>query len=172
MDVTLQFSKRALQEQSLLELSGELSTARLVEEIQEVESVSVATVHGAVEWTGKVAALTGTAHADAVCTCCRCLQSFPQRLEAAFDEEYSWSKDSLDDPDVVFVHQDVVVIDNVVEESLFLSVPPFPVCQEECRGLCTVCGGNLNDAECGCDRTVVDPRFEALKDLLSKADSE
>jgi uncharacterized protein len=51
----------------------------------------------------------------------------------------------------------------VVREQLILGLPPYPVCQEGCKGLCSVCGTNLNDRECGCERKVPDPRWAGLE---------
>jgi uncharacterized protein len=52
-----------------------------------------------------------------------------------------------------------------VREQILLSVPPPPLCREDCKGLCPQCGKDLNEGECGCDRTVLDPRWAALKGI-------
>ncbi|HSN89588.1 MAG TPA: DUF177 domain-containing protein [Anaeromyxobacteraceae bacterium] len=59
----------------------------------------------------------------------------------------------------------VVDLDPILREQLILALPGYPVCGETCRGLCTVCGTNLNERDCGCERKVPDPRWAALKDL-------
>jgi uncharacterized protein len=56
----------------------------------------------------------------------------------------------------------VIDLDPLVQEQLLLSLPAYPVCQEECKGLCAVCGQNLNEKDCGCDRHVPDPRWAGL----------
>ncbi len=53
-------------------------------------------------------------------------------------------------------------------EALALEVPMKPVCREECRGLCPVCGTNLNKNTCGCEAQRADPRFLSLKKLLEE----
>lgn len=62
-------------------------------------------------------------------------------------------------------HGKVIDLDPLVREQLVLSLPAYPVCREDCKGLCTVCGANLNERECGCDRHVPDPRWAGLKNL-------
>jgi uncharacterized protein len=52
-----------------------------------------------------------------------------------------------------------------IREQILLSVPPSPLCSEDCKGLCPKCGKDLNEGECGCDRTVLDPRWGALKGI-------
>ena len=57
----------------------------------------------------------------------------------------------------------VIDLDPVVREQLLLALPSYPVCQENCKGLWPVCGTNLNERDCGCDRRVPDPRWAALE---------
>ena len=52
-----------------------------------------------------------------------------------------------------------------VREQILLALPPAPLCREDCKGLCPTCGKDLNEGECGCDRTAHDPRWDALKAL-------
>jgi uncharacterized protein len=59
----------------------------------------------------------------------------------------------------------VIDLDPIVREQILLALPGYPVCQESCKGLCTVCGGNQNERECGCDRHVPDPRWAGLKNV-------
>ena len=44
------------------------------------------------------------------------------------------------------------------------------LCSESCKGLCVVCGTNLNVSECDCDTEEIDPRLEMFKKLLNKYD--
>ena len=59
----------------------------------------------------------------------------------------------------------VIDLDPLVREQLILALPRYPVCKDDCKGLCPVCGANLNDRECGCDRHVPDPRWAGLKNV-------
>ncbi len=56
-------------------------------------------------------------------------------------------------------------LEPIVREQILLALPGYPVCEESCKGLCPVCGANLNDRECGCDRHVPDPRWAGLKNV-------
>jgi DUF177 domain-containing protein len=58
-----------------------------------------------------------------------------------------------------------VDLDPILREQILLALPSYPVCKESCKGLCPVCGANLNDRECGCDRHVPDPRWAGLKNV-------
>lgn len=59
----------------------------------------------------------------------------------------------------------VIDLDPILREQILLALPGYPVCKDECKGLCPVCGANLNDRECGCDRHVPDPRWAGLKNV-------
>ncbi len=60
---------------------------------------------------------------------------------------------------------EVVDLQPLLRDQLILSVPFAPLCDDACRGLCSVCGANLNESECGCEREVLDPRLAALKNI-------
>ena len=53
----------------------------------------------------------------------------------------------------------------ILREQLLLALPMVLLCREECQGLCSVCGADLNKGECGCDRKPADPRWAALKNI-------
>jgi uncharacterized protein len=53
----------------------------------------------------------------------------------------------------------------LVREQVLLALPMSLLCREACKGLCTVCGMDLNETECGCERKPPDPRWAALKDI-------
>ena len=62
-------------------------------------------------------------------------------------------------------------VDQLVGNELTLNLPMAVLCSDDCKGLCPVCGQNLNIKDCGCDTTYIDPRFESLRSLL-KFDEE
>jgi uncharacterized protein len=66
----------------------------------------------------------------------------------------------------------VIDLDPMLREQLLLALPGYPVCQDDCKGLCTVCGSNLNERDCGCDRRVPDPRWAGLEKLKQKPKEE
>jgi len=52
-----------------------------------------------------------------------------------------------------------------LQEQVVLSIPYRTVCRNGCKGLCSKCGADLNQGDCGCREVDGDPRFEALKHL-------
>ena len=64
--------------------------------------------------------------------------------------------------------EDKIDLGEVVREQLYLALPMKPLCQEDCKGLCPVCGGNRNREACTCQQEWVDPRMAALKEWKSR----
>ncbi len=62
----------------------------------------------------------------------------------------------------------VIDLDPFVREQVVLSLPGYPLCMEACKGLCPLCGANLNESECGCDRKPPDPRWAEIEKLRKK----
>jgi DUF177 domain-containing protein len=52
-----------------------------------------------------------------------------------------------------------------LREQILLAVPPAPVCDDACKGLCPTCGKDLNAGDCGCEKTAIDPRWARLKSI-------
>jgi uncharacterized protein len=55
--------------------------------------------------------------------------------------------------------------DPIVREQVLLALPMHALCRDDCKGLCGMCGQNLNEATCGCDAKGIDPRLMALKNI-------
>jgi uncharacterized metal-binding protein YceD (DUF177 family) len=53
-----------------------------------------------------------------------------------------------------------------LREELRLALPEFPECRDGCRGLCPMCGSDLNETECDCSRKEPDPRWGVLRELV------
>lgn len=56
-------------------------------------------------------------------------------------------------------------VDELIREDVLLSLPAKILCREDCKGICPMCGCNLNEKQCDC-KMPVDPRLEALKQFL------
>ncbi|MBX5481679.1 MAG: DUF177 domain-containing protein [Myxococcaceae bacterium] len=72
---------------------------------------------------------------------------------------------SLDEAEQDTFDGKVIDLDPIIREQILLALPMSAVCRDDCAGLCTVCGQNLNEKRCGCDTKVIDPRLGALKDI-------
>ena len=57
--------------------------------------------------------------------------------------------------------------DVLLNNEILILWPMKVLCHESCKGICPMCGRNLNDGECGCDRFVPDPRMAKIKDIFN-----
>ncbi len=71
-----------------------------------------------------------------------------------------------EDMSVGFYRDDQIDMNKMVWEQIYLALPMKPLCKEDCRGLCSQCGTNLNLSKCNCEKDLVDPRLATLKTLL------
>ncbi|HEY0882212.1 MAG TPA: DUF177 domain-containing protein [Archangium sp.] len=75
----------------------------------------------------------------------------------------------LDEIDAEPFDGKTIDLDPVVREQVLLALPVSVVCKEDCRGLCPVCGQDLNVQDCGHGKVKeVDVRLAKLKDIKLK----
>lgn len=72
---------------------------------------------------------------------------------------------SEDDLDLYPYDGEEVDLAPLFRDQVVLAVPFAPLCDDACKGLCPVCGTDLNTTSCACDKVPVDPRWSALKNL-------
>lgn len=99
--------------------------------------------------------------------CDRCLM----QSERGFQQEFTHTvvadleDEALDD--VFLTAPDgVLALDEIAGADLQLSLPQVFLCKEDCKGLCPVCGADLNTKNCGCKTNLGDSRMAVLKTLL------
>ena len=107
--------------------------------------------------------------------CSRCLGSYEYKVSVNIDLAFCSEPEASDENEVAasemntgFLSGDELDLAEVVAEQILLNVPMKPLCSDECKGLCPKCGADLNEKDCGCDRSYVNPQFQALQDYLKK----
>lgn len=122
--------------------------------------------------------VTGTARARVDGECVRCLEPLERELDADFQEMYSYpdaddrgrskqaepADDAEDDEDMIPLEDGMFDLEPVLRDAVVLALPMQPVCREDCAGLCSECGINLNDNP-GHHHDVADIRWAALQGL-------
>ncbi len=116
----------------------------------------------------------GSASMSALFVCSRCLREFTSLLKVRFSEEYlpvpeavAGAENKLADkePGFSYYSNDEIEIDGLIREQLLLATPMKPLCKEDCCGICSNCGKDLNEGLCGCKNNRIDPRWMPLKKL-------
>jgi uncharacterized protein len=100
--------------------------------------------------------------------CVRCLTNFLQTLKVNFTELYAFSKRYVTESGLLMPDTGIIDLTPLLREYMLLEIPFSPLCRPDCKGLCPVCGNNLNESTCIHDDDPIDPRLAALKSLLDK----
>lgn len=123
--------------------------------------------------------MAGRVKAEPLLECSRCLKSFAYKIDSelnidltpisALDKspEHELTGGELETD---FYQGDEIEPLEFVKEQLLISIPMVPVHSPDCKGLCPVCGTDLNEADCGCRRDGQEKfgPFARLKDLFKK----
>ncbi len=115
--------------------------------------------------------LQGRMEATVLIPCDRCLTDVPTQIMIDFDREVDMKlseddrKEALDESD--FLHGYNLDVDELVCGEALLVWPMKVLCRDNCKGLCPVCGQNLNLKTCNCDKTDLDPRMAKIRDIFS-----
>jgi uncharacterized protein len=110
--------------------------------------------------------LTADVSATARRVCARCLKEFDAPLERRVSVTLAREEDSeQEDINKYVISGDRVDVDDIVTAELILNEDFVVLCKEDCKGLCELCGADLNDGPCGCVRAP-DPRMAKLGRLL------
>lgn len=116
----------------------------------------------------KEVTVTGNVQLSIQTSCSRCVE--PVRIELSPYVSLVLSPaDKISDEDDDLEHEtyrdDEIDLSNYLMEQIAISLPIKVVCNEDCKGLCTICGTNLNQETCTCESEKVNPRFAILKNL-------
>lgn len=123
----------------------------------------------------------GSCSVRAGISCSRCLADYEIPLQSEFTLFFRPGEAETDEDEVELAEHDLVSLtytgDEIdfapcISEQVIMEIPYKPLCSQECQGLCSVCGANLNTAECGCDRRPTSITFGALKNFTVKNKGE
>ena len=159
------------------ELSLDVASEDTVSFLTDVDFPSPMKVSGEITNTAGYMRMTLTMSVDYVAQCARCLAPVtgqftldlektvaPRNLLGDLDE------DKLDE--FAIIEDGFLDMDEQLREQLEMEFPMRFLCHEDCKGLCPKCGKNLNEGECNCDHTEIDPRMEPLRKLLEQMKNE
>lgn len=116
--------------------------------------------------------LTGSTSLSVLIPCGRCLDL----VEIPFDIEFEYEidmkqtdeerRENLDE--MSWLNGLEIDVEKLAYNEILLNWPIRVLCKEDCQGICSHCGVNLNKQTCDCDTSELDPRMAAIKDIFSK----
>ena len=103
--------------------------------------------------------------------CSRCLEEIPTDIRFSIDKDLKLegpvvSDEEMEETDyLIGLNLD---IDKLIYGEILVNWPMKVLCSKDCKGICKVCGMNLNKGNCDCQRTELDPRMAAIQDVFNK----
>jgi uncharacterized protein len=119
----------------------------------------------------------GSGEAQLNLCCSRCLEVAPCEEELSFDLLFApRAKEPkvrageillrTEELDTDFYDGEEIDLDRISAEQLVLALPAYPLCKDDCKGLCPICGKNRNEEACACQpEQTIDPRLAKLANI-------
>ena len=137
-------------------------------QIAEKEDLHVHLIHKG----NKLVEMTGDVKLVVMIPCARCLEPVTVPFDIEFEYELDMKKTEeermadLDEMD--FLSGLEIDVEKLVYNEILVNWPIRVLCKDDCQGICSHCGGNLNKETCECDTHELDPRMAAIRDIFSK----
>ena len=136
-----------------------------------IEYTAPVTLSGTYMLADETVIVRGIARAEITSPCARCLKPTATAVEAEVEEAFFRDIDGT-----LEVEEDhykysghVLELDDAVRTALLLELPSRVLCKEDCKGLCSQCGRDLNINECSCQKDLTHRNpFSALASLLNE----
>ncbi len=104
--------------------------------------------------------------------CQRCLDSFEypvkiEELDGTYVEKINEMEDYTEDVFKIDMKNHRIDISELLRQEIILHFPVVSVCSKSCKGLCPVCGVDLNKENCSCDKEQGLKQLSILKELYN-----
>lgn len=128
--------------------------------------------------TNRSILVTGTLDTIVRGECSRCLEQFEYPLNVDIEEEYFLTRDPISglplsppgEPGAFLIDENHMLdLGEAVRQYKIMALPMKPICREDCAGLCSHCGRNLNYTTCDCPPAPPDARWAPLQALRTKS---
>ena len=114
--------------------------------------------------------IKGNTECSLIIPCSRCLTGVEVPFSIEFTHEVDFNKteeeraEELDETNYISGYN--LDVDTLVYGEILLDLPYHVLCNEDCKGICKVCGRNLNEGSCDCDHEDLDPRMSVIRDIF------
>jgi uncharacterized protein len=97
-------------------------------------------------------------------SCSRCLTQIERPFDVELDELLAYEGQAGNE-EGYRIQGDHALLEPIVRDAVMLAMPLNPLCREDCKGLCPVCGADRNVTDCGHRAERSDLRWEPLSEL-------
>ena len=116
--------------------------------------------------------IRGKGEITAVAPCDRCLEpvatvfdlNISRITKGNVTDESEVESEDLDEAN--YIDGYTLDVDQLVGSEILIGWPTKILCSEDCKGICNVCGQNLNQGTCNCEDTSLDPRMSVIRDVF------
>ena len=152
-----------------------LGPAEIGAQVREILEPPQAEVH--IQRSGELVDVRGSFRVRLLLECSRCLQPVEMKVEGPLKVLYQPQPIGLDGEEIELADDDLEVSFYTGEEidlslslhdEVALAVPMAPLCNDDCQGLCPICGKSRLEGKCDCLEKSVDPRWAKLAELKLK----
>ena len=144
-------------------IDGELNLADFSFNGQNIHFTAPVSISGSIRNISGILYLALDCKTQFATQCGRCLDDVEADLDFSMEEKLS---KITSDEDVIVIDSSELDLDELVIKNFCSELPINYICSEDCKGLCHVCGCNLNHTTCDCEDDYIDPRLAALKNFL------
>ena len=153
--------------------------------IEDDTIVSAGAIEGVIDFanTGRAIVAVGEFHAAVQLECSRCLEVFAAPITAHIEEllpiatllegepveEEDLGLQGEDEIQNIFANN-MLDLTELIRQSLIIDTPIRPLCEEACKGLCPICGRNLNEGRCECKPEAESSPFGKLAEILENGE--
>ena len=109
--------------------------------------------------------LTAGIDTELSCVCDRCGAPFGKHFHVSVERMLAGELEDEENDDILLLDDGAFDLDELAREAFILNMDTKTLCREDCKGLCSGCGANLNVEPCRCKKEI-DPRWAALQELL------
>ncbi len=100
--------------------------------------------------------------------CSRCLKELERDMVLDLKYPIAESLENMDNDEYIIPENGLIDLVELVRENIILNLPISHICQDDCKGLCSKCGADLNLGDCGCVRVEKDPRWSVLEHFFDE----
>lgn len=114
--------------------------------------------------------ITGEGKVSVWIPCSRCLEPVLHTFFIQIDEEADMKLteqeriEALDESN--FIQGKQLDTERLLHNEILIRWPMRVLCKEDCKGICSRCGANLNQGSCDCDTADLDPRMAVISDIF------
>ena len=114
--------------------------------------------------------IQGEMELSVLMACDRCLEDVEVQMPLKFTKFVNLAVDDAELPEGFdesnYIDGYNLDVDKLLYNEILIGWPMKILCSESCKGICNVCGQNLNKGSCDCEDTSLDPRMSVIRDVF------